>query len=909
MFEKFSTRLFIRINRVMGPVHRQVLLDPNENFGDAGKGESMKLNLKKIGAIVAGATILASSVAFAGVMYGNTELVNDNGQPLVKVIVGEKAAASDGVGGAKIVSKIANNAYAAKTLKASATATCTSGSATGTCEVSQETVTLEVTVPGLGTGVHNFGLLIADYMDKEVKNRWETGDEWDELDDLLDADANVYANQNSTYLFEPVTDVDYFYKISGDNFVPFSRVTVQAGAGRTSNWDEYQFAWMHGNTPRDDNKVKVNIHGGGYSAVFGPDEYGLPLCPGDEDQTYKTECAGTSDSIEAYRMQIKFLGENWIISSVTIPTNSDTISDEDDQTVYRLAGSKITLAKEATYGIIDVGQCLTWEVKGVKVCLDDISTLEAVKPAIVSFTNLEGNPLKDNAGNPIRDQINPGSTKKIYVPGYGDIKVHVYQTAPGYGLLAKWAEMAIYADEITLEDNKKFKTPEGKESNYWKVAIGFTVKDGGRKDEANHLKEIMLYDDNGLDDDLIEGEAYPIIDLSNYRAYELLYVELEQTGVNFDTLTFKTTGSTEKQLSHVYPADIPLSFNGTEVKTGISKGFKLSPYKGSRFYVIMDSNESGYDTGDILFQDDNNNWYHVDNTGGVLAVEYAQAGKNGYILAYTSADIMLVEDAGRYENRDIVDGMDVYMVYDGANLYLYDYSGTDDDDITFYTGEETDAADLLTNPSVAFSQLGYVNGTDYESGKFISLRGTVVTKDKGDRQFKVPNKVRQVLLRFKPTTAAAAKPDTFTCDKIPEGGTCKVGNVEILVKSIDQVVAPCSVSGAEACAVESVNAQIVDENNQAMGAQVTASVPYTLTSNLMYLDSEATGLGTGVVITVGGQAVNTVTAAALEEAGTTIDSTNNVVVKQVGNKIIVAGYTAEDTLTAVDQFLAGVKRQ
>jgi hypothetical protein len=848
-------------------------------------------------------------VAFAGVMYGNTALVNDNGQPLVKVVVGEKAAASDGVGAAKIVAKIANNAYATKTLRASATATCTGGSATGTCEVSQETVTLEVTIPGLGTGVHNFGLLIADYMDKEVKNRWEPDDEWDELDDLLDPDANVYANQNGTYLLEPVSDVDYFYKISGDNFVPFSRVSVQAGAGRTSSWDEYQYAWTHGNTPRDDNKVNVNIHGGGYSVVFGPDEYGLPLCPGEEDQTYK-KCEGTSDSIEAYRMQIKFLGANWIISAVDIPQNSDVIANEDDQTVYEIPGSKVTLAKEARYGIIDVGKCLTWETKGVQVCLDDISTqVEAANqhPAIVSFTDLQGKPITDYNGTPVKDQVFPRNTKKIYVPGYGDIKVHVYQTAPGYGLLAKWAEMAIYADEIILEDGKKFKGSDGKESDYWKVAIGFTVKDGGRKDEANHLKEIMLYDDNGLDNDLTEGEAYQIIDLPGYNVYQLLYRELEKTGVNFDTITFKTTGSTEKQLNHVKPADIPLSFNGTEVKTGIDKGFKYSPYKGDRFYVIMDSNETGYDTGDIIFQDDDGNWYYVDNPG-VLAVEYAQAGNNGYVLAYTSGDIMLVEDVGKYKNEDIVDGMDVYMAYNGANLYLYDPIDNKDDEVAFYTGEESEAKDLLSNPNIAFSQLGYVNGTGYEVGKFISLRGTTVTKDKSERQFKVPNKVREVLLRFQPTATAGTNPDTFTCTK-PEGEKCNFGNVSILVKSIDEVVSPCSVSGAGACAVGSVNAQIVDENNQAMGAEVTASVPYTLTSNLVYLDSEATGLDTGVVITVGGQAVNKVTASALEEAGITIDPTNNVVVKEVGNKIIVAGYTAEDTLRAVDQFLSGVKRQ
>ena len=45
------------------------------------------INLKKIGAIVAGATKLASSVAFAPLYYEDTALVTDSGQPVVKVVV------------------------------------------------------------------------------------------------------------------------------------------------------------------------------------------------------------------------------------------------------------------------------------------------------------------------------------------------------------------------------------------------------------------------------------------------------------------------------------------------------------------------------------------------------------------------------------------------------------------------------------------------------------------------------------------------------------------------------------------------------------------------------------------------------------------------------------------------------
>ncbi|MEM4215971.1 MAG: S-layer protein, partial [Candidatus Anstonellales archaeon] len=424
MFEKFSTRLFIRINRVMGPVHRQVLLDPSKDFGDAGKGESMKLNLKKIGAIVAGATILASSVAFAGVMYGNTVLVNDNGQPLAKVIVGEKAAASDGVGAAKIVAKLANNAYAAKTLKASATATCTGGAGTGTCDVSQETTTLEVTIPGLGTGVHDFGLLIADFMDKEVQNRVNT-DVWDDLSDLRAADANLFADQDDDLFLSGVdgTDGD-FYKIYGDNFVRFAKTSVLTGTGRGGNWDQVQYAWFVGDSAMDDDKnnvVNVEIFGGGYSLVFGPSDYGLPLCPGDEKKPYLT--CPSSSLIEAYRMQIDFLGDKWVISEVDIPqqsSQSSQITAKSDEKVYGLNGALVKLAKEATYGIIDVGDCLTWEAKGVKVCLDDISTEECYgnlpcKPAIVSFTDLNGKIITTPQGDPVKDTIGQGQTRKIYV--------------------------------------------------------------------------------------------------------------------------------------------------------------------------------------------------------------------------------------------------------------------------------------------------------------------------------------------------------------------------------------------------------------------------------------------------------------------------------------------------------------
>lgn len=88
-------------------------------------------------------------------------------------------------------------------------------------------------------------------------------------------------------------------------------------------------------------------------------------------------------------------------------------------------------------------------------------------------------------------------------------------------------------------------------------------------------------------------------------------------------------------------------------------------------------------------------------------------------------------------------------------------------------------------------------------------------------------------------------------------------------------------------------------------ASVQVSQPYKLTSSMVMLDSQAMS---GVAITVGGPLVNTVTKEALADSNVNFD-VDNVVVKEISNKIVVAGKTAADTMTAADQFIAGVKRQ
>ncbi|MEW6035950.1 MAG: hypothetical protein AB1529_05025, partial [Candidatus Micrarchaeota archaeon] len=136
----------------------------------------MKVNLKKMGAIVAGATILASSAAFAGLMFGSTTLVDDTGTPVAKVVLGGKAQPSDAVAASLIAGKLVSEAYKSQTLTAqvSGTAACTpsGGGAGGTCSISNEKARLEITVPGaVAAGTWTGDNLIGDFLNRELMDR------------------------------------------------------------------------------------------------------------------------------------------------------------------------------------------------------------------------------------------------------------------------------------------------------------------------------------------------------------------------------------------------------------------------------------------------------------------------------------------------------------------------------------------------------------------------------------------------------------------------------------------------------------------------------------------------------------------------------------------------------------------
>ncbi|MCX8195165.1 MAG: hypothetical protein N3G22_03615, partial [Candidatus Micrarchaeota archaeon] len=186
-------------------------------------------------------------------------------------------------------------------------------------------------------------------------------------------------------------------------------------------------------------------------------------------------------------------------------------------------------------------------------------------------------------------------------------------------------------------------------------------------------------------------------------------------------------------------------------------------------------------------------------------------------------------------------------------------------------------------------------------------RGTKITSiGTNEATLKVAKKIGMPTFQFAyADTSISTGAETYT---LGVGESKVFGGVTVKVKAIDATAGSCSVvgpGGTPACTVDTTGLTAVIRPNNAPSVEV--SEPFKLQSKLVYKDTD--GVSAGVAILVGGPEVNTLTKEALQATPINFN-VDTVVVKEIGNsKIVVAGKTAEDTLTAADQFIAGIRRQ
>ncbi len=858
------------------------------------------LSVKKIAALAAGAAILGASVALADVTFGNTQIVNQNGQPVVKVVVGQKAAASDGVVAANIAAVIGNKAYSKQTISAtlSGTATCTvsGGSAAGSCPVSEEKVTLEVTLPGVVSGSANFKTYINDYVDKYTEDRMTAPrgsannySTTTEIKPTFDRDPTLNGNVANTApeVGDPgsANGAAHGRKITGGEFPSLATATIRdTQASGSKSYTEEQTLWVYGKTVYDETLKAVvttdpNV---AYKVDFTHDQYGLPQY---SCGNYGSSSCSDNDLTSRHRVSIKFLGEDWIISEMSPP---DGMSDFNPSTYVAKTGtgSSISLAKESAYGVVHIGENLSAGAYGVKLADISLATGTAnVHAAAIEIYDANGVLAKET-------QVDPDSTYTWNAPDGTKLKIHIYKTQPGYTLASKWAEMAIYSNEMTLTHNTKI---DNVDNPLWTPYLYWS--NNPNNSNVTTLKSIVLMRSRTHPDTmgvkLNKGDSIPVI--TTPQKFLMKFDGLNLESADYDGLVFSVTGS-GTSISYGpsgCASSTTLASTFLQVSTGVTNAFTVDGSPVSNFYI--DLNNVNEDGAMVFYQASGQNCFYNKTFANTTTTELAsynlgdgvmqsialnrvdKNGENGNVSLYLEEKASATtDDKDRF-----------YLELDNITDSAWAFTGTSTQDKIKYryavsTGPACTASTCTTNLKAI--DPGYV-----------SERGSMFyALDSKSATLKVAKKVAEANYYVSLVGAAASGATEITLAEGEE--QTLAGGVKIKAKSITEKVGSCTVGAGGNCNVDMSPVSAVLNTGE---ASVNAITSYKV-GDLVVMDNQAGGAA--VLISVGGPMVNEVTKQALGSSST-LTKSGDVVVKEVGNVIVVAGYTAQDTTDAGKQFV------
>jgi hypothetical protein len=495
--------------------------------------------------------------------------------------------------------------------------------------------------------------------------------------------------------------------------------------------------------------------------------------------------------------------------------------------------------------------------------------------------------------------------------------------------------MAIYAKEMKLESGKEL--PDAEKNKGWKVVLGWKNKGGSDNDkQPDHLRTIIVYSDEELEKisysngDYLKKGQYISIPTED-PVWQLSYDGLTLKSTDYDTLTFKVAGGgSDKTLKNfdgnesascVLKAPyITISSNTDKAFEGDGFGVHKDQTVNDKLMYLAVSGVSGDKCDDtytdggkndtiVLFMKESpssDSWYgKVIKSSNSAVIKYSLVGDgsadttNGGALEITADDdkvganvtFTIYEKAGTGVSEDAVDKISfVYLNNTDTKGFANDNTNKKDGEVIYSVTGLVDS--------------GYNDGSKEEH--FITERGSeFVSGDSNKVTFKMAKKLGKAQYTLKSlqqeatTTSGIVRTlkegESYT---LSDGTTIKVLEV--------QATGTCAAGtgAAPTCDMSGVSAVIMPDNK----ASVDAAVPYAYSgyAPLVKLDSEA--LDTETVITVGGPAVNKVTAGLLTPEEFNAAAVDGKVVKEVvkGKKIVVAGITAEDTLKAAADFIAAL---
>lgn len=818
------------------------------------------INAKKIAAVTFGAALLgASFVAAAPIMYKNTQIINEQGKPVVKIVVGANAKASDGVAAANIAAVIGSLAYQSKTVSAKliGTPTCTvTGTGAGTCQVSDKKVTLEITTPGTATVAGGYGFRTYGY---------------GFIDNVGTTEDDQIANSSVPK------------KITGDNMAALAdyKSSISSVSGAFTETQEMYIEQTSQPAMYDTDAKKYSIRPDkiSYFIKFDHDTFGgVPMNIKESELKLNDSLWNSDNKIDRQRLKIKFLGEEWIISDMT-------------------NGTSVKLAKEASPAqIVYAGQSITAGAYTVKLADLTIPYGSTDSQAIVQVYDSNNQLVKE-------DTAPAGQTKDITLPNGDKISLHVYKTAPGL-TTAKWAEMAVFTQELELKDGS---TIDDDKNKNWTVTLGWSTYGGSSAPVQNNVLESITLTRTDFDD-LFEGQSVNIIE--SPTPYQFNFAGWTLTDAQRDNLKVSW-----ERVSNYY--DTESNTTATSITDSDARDFVCFTSDKKAFSnLYIAGNLTAYSFGG----DDRAKWCYGIKNGTVL---YDKPDK-GYIFAgqvdssnnsaYVKVDYKINDDSS-YDTNITINDLNVTH----ANVTIYERLLKNDPSKLGYFQFVADQPNRrfvnnLADVSESKIHVGYLGSSgaittaEREAG-FTSQKGSVIaSRSSSAITFKMAKKLGEFQYFIKPSSSSVeAGTSTQT---LSEGQQVTVQDSTVKVKQISETVGACSVSGGEsACTASSAGMSAVLDI-AGTPASATFAVPYKMsaTDRLVVLDSEAPSAES--LILVGGQLVNTLTASAIAGTDVKIDKPGVKVVSAVSdNRIVVAGYTAQDTQEAASQFISELLAQ
>jgi hypothetical protein len=434
---------------------------------------------------------------------------------------------------------------------------------------------------------------------------------------------------------------------------------------------------------------------------------------------------------------------------------------------------------------------------------------------------------------------------------------------------AAYAKVSVVSDKLTLINNGEIDS----DNRPWMVSI----QEGGSTFGAS-LSKIQLTNVAESTNGLSAGESLYFVKKPKLMAFTFNGIET-------------VSSSDSLRMNFISPQYLPMNSTDSTTRANVvvlqsnrANAFQFGGDSSDRAYYVIGANNS-IPMGSILYNKNGFFQLYTGNVNGTLNFVDYNYGPNTIKIAFNSASI---EPNAYPDMADYVIHVPEYTTDSDGAPYAY----------------KIDVGNAETsNPSFTQSGSNYLGygavssypypdnvANNYESG-FMSMRGGTATVSQSSANINYLGSVAHALYTFSAANTSVGNGTAYS-SKFGKGDTILDSNGYLvrltdlncnIAGGVGGSALPGQLTGADGLKCSQTSAFTVNQLN-------TANTP------LVVLDSQANAGDT--LILVGGPLVNSLTASVVSEI-----QPNEAMVKVVGNKIVVAGYSAADTTAAANSLI------